>query len=283
MRNPLTQLVNKTVIVTGAANGIGYETVKLLLLWKASVIAVDKEFDYDSAHWAEMPRGKVEDGDTVRFLPYSLDISNEQDVEQFWKHLTDTYDLDVYGLVNSAGISLVEWAERIDAHDFMEVVNTNLLGTFLMSREFIRHHAYNEKARGYVVNEGSLGSDQAFRGGAAYVSSKAGMKALTRQMAREQRGHMCFTCIQPETLAGPSKISEYVINRLTQTRGSIEAKEHRCGVVTTRQEAENMFRGTEEPLDFQTCEDIAKLTVFCLTDWAWPLSGSALQCLDGRT
>lgn len=287
MMNPLAQLVNKIFVVTGAANGIGYETVRLLLRWRARVIAVDKDFDTDAPHWQDMPDGDVYDAEgRPTFLMCKVDLRAPGDVETFWREvIKEAHDLSVDGLVNSAGVSLVEWAERIEYADYMNVLETNLAGAFMMSREFIRH-VMSDRARDswrFVVNEGSLGSDQAFRGGAAYVSSKAGLKAMTRQMAREQRGQICFTCIQPETLAGPSKISEYVINRLVETRGEYEAKEHRCGEVKDRETAEGYFRGTPEFGDWQTCEEIARLTLFCLTDWAVPLSGSALQCLDGRT
>jgi NAD(P)-dependent dehydrogenase (short-subunit alcohol dehydrogenase family) len=264
--NPLDCLRHKTIIVTGASNGIGREIVMLLNSLGAHVIAIDRSEEYKFS------------SKNIEFV--KMDLRFKRQIDLFWKGIDDPNG--IYGLVNSAGISLVEWVEDISYEDYMNVIKTNLVATFLMSQQFVRYNRRKTDNKGmrYIVNMGSLGSDQAFRGGAAYVSSKGGMKALTRQMARELHRKFCITCVQPETLAGPSKISEYVIDRLVETRGLDNAVKHDCAQVKSHETAKEYFYGVDTP---QTCLDIAKLTVFALTNWAIPLSGSCLQCLDGRS
>ena len=261
--NPLDCLKDKTIVVTGASNGIGRETTLLLDSIGAKVIAIDRSDSF------KFP-------DSVQFV--KMDLKDKDQITSFWKNINGE---NIYGLVNSAGISLVEWVEDISFDDYMNVLKTNLVATFLMSQELVRHRFRKTDIDWkYIVNMGSLGSDQAFRGGAAYVSSKGGIKSLTRQMARELHRQVCVMMIQPETLVGPSKMSEYVIDRLGETRDLTNAIKHDCIPVKSREIAQEYFYGEEFP---QSCLDIAKLTCFCLTSWAQPLSGSSLQCLDGRS
>ncbi len=268
-KNPFMSLGGKRIVITGAANGIGLETTKLLLEMGSTVIAVDRSFD----------GSPLVNLTSERMIRHKMDLRDETNIKSFWAD----QEKQIHGLVNSAGISLVEWVENISFDDYMNVLKTNLVSTFLMSQHFYRFKFVDAKllnGKGYIVNMGSLGSDQAFRGGAAYVSSKGGIKSLTGQMARELRRKMVVTCIQPEALVGPSKISDYVIDRLVETRTEDNAEDHGCQPIPDRNVAELYFAGLDDP---QSCQQIAQLTAFCLTSWAIPLSGSSLQCLDGRS
>lgn len=272
-------LEGKTFVITGAANGIGYETFKLLRQFNCTIFLVDNCFDKDWNGYVD--RLEIE---AAKHFMIQCDVRFESDVNRVWREITDYSP--IHGVVNSAGISLVEWAEHISLEKFQAVQEVNVHGSFLMARNYARwlDKTSGEEIYGHVVNMGSLGSEQAFRGGAAYVASKGAIKAMTRQMAREFRNRMCFICIQPETLAGPSKISDYVVKRLHQTRKDPEvADRHKCGVVPTEAVARKYFLGSLQADDWQTCNDIARLTVFCLHPWARPLSGSSLKCLAGRS
>ncbi|MCK5019331.1 MAG: SDR family oxidoreductase [Candidatus Peribacteraceae bacterium] len=266
-KNPFMALGGKRIVVTGAANGIGLETTKLLLEMGSTVIAIDRSFD----------GSPLVNLTSERLIRHKMDLRDETNIKSFWLD----QEKQIHGLVNSAGISLVGWFEDISFDDYMNVLKTNLVSTFLMSQQFYKSRIDSHPfSLGYIVNMGSLGSDQAFRGGAAYVSSKGGIKALTRQMARELRRKMVVICIQPEALIGPSKMSDYVIDRLVETRNEDDADDHGCQPIPDRNVAELYFAGIDAP---QTCMQIAQLTAFCLTSWAIPLSGSSLQCLDGRS
>jgi len=266
--NPLDELKGKVIVVTGAANGIGLETARLLKDLGAIVCGVDVSDDHLVREWLDSA--------------YHCDVKSPQEILEVWDHIVDSQGTP-HGLVNSAAISLSEWIEDITPEQYEDIWRVNMMGTFLMSQEFVKLQARGIVKHGHIVNLGSLGAVQGFRGGAGYVATKGAVRATTRQMGRELRGKFCVTCIEPETLLGPSKISDYIVDRLFETRQDEEQCErHNVGKVKSREEAQRYFRGVPKGTE-QTCKDIARLACFCLTSWSRPLSGSCVQCLDGRS
>ena len=125
----------KKVILTGANGQLGQSFASMLVKQGFQVIAVDKNIDNLTA--------------TKELNLVKLDITNSQDVNDFYSELKD-----IYGLINNAGTAVFTPFEERTAEEFMSVVEVNLLGTFLMAQGAVKIMKNNQI--GKIVNIGSI-------------------------------------------------------------------------------------------------------------------------------
>ena len=91
--------------------------------------------------------------------------------------------LDV--LVNNAGIGRFANVADMSVDDFHAIIETNLHGVFYCTRAAIP--AMRRRGGGFIVNISSLASKNAFRGGAAYCTSKAALNHFSEALMQELR------------------------------------------------------------------------------------------------
>lgn len=289
-------MAQKVAVITGAGGGIGKATAEMLIeSYDFKVVGVD--VGYGLGFDADIFRHFLNGEDSIKKI--DLDVTDEIRVMSFWAALEaamhstillDDPETTVDLLVNSAGISLMQWSEYIDVREFRKVLDVNLVGSLSMASSFFRafygddfedeQTIHPDQPIRRVVNIGSLGSKQYFRGGAAYVASKAGVEAMTRVLAKEHvKHHFKYFCLQPETLEGESQIAGYIKRRLEETRDKKQARFYGVGEIKSAEEAEGYFyHGVG-----QTVYDIATIICTISTGVVDPLNGSALECLDGRS
>lgn len=168
---------NKVVLVTGASRNTGVGIAALFLREGAKVCICGSTPD-STAQGGRLLREQGLDG----FLETPADIADCAQVQAMFAKVRETCGrLDV--LVNNAchqGIG--PSFDEMDPEFFASVVNTNLLGTFQVSREAVKM-MLKQESRGVIVNLGSNVSTRAIRDRCAYVASKGGIDALTRAMA----------------------------------------------------------------------------------------------------
>jgi NAD(P)-dependent dehydrogenase (short-subunit alcohol dehydrogenase family) len=165
----------KVVVVTGAGSGIGRETAKKFAEAGAAVIALDIDFD----RVEKLAAGTKNAGFLMH--PARVDITDEKDVAACFKNIEERFHrIDV--LVNSAGIITFVKMDELTCEQWDRVVNVNLRGTFLCSREAAR---IMKKQRGGAMVNISAGA--AKTGGMnpspSYIASKGGMNSLTFHFA----------------------------------------------------------------------------------------------------
>jgi NAD(P)-dependent dehydrogenase (short-subunit alcohol dehydrogenase family) len=98
-------------------------------------------------------------------------------------------------LVNNAGIELDKPLEKVTAADWDLVLNVNLRGAFLLAQAFL---PLFDESGGTIVNISSVHASHAFPNAIPYACSKAGMIALTRNMALElSNRRIRVNCICP--------------------------------------------------------------------------------------
>ena len=167
----------QTVLVTGAAQGVGLATATLLAQRGYRVILLDiKPVD---AQVAELRRA----GATVEGM--SGDVSLEIFVKQVAQRIgRDHGALDA--LVNNAGISLIVPAEETSAEQWQRVMAVNLLGPFLLCRYLGAQML--ERRRGSIVNVASVAGLSGISHRSAYNASKHGLIGLTQTLAAEWGG-----------------------------------------------------------------------------------------------
>lgn len=176
-------LKDKTVIVTGAAKGIG----------KAIALAFAKEgcniaLNYRSSVSDETIQEIEACG--VKCLPVQGDVSDFAFAGDFVKQVKKEFgSIDV--LVNNAGITRDMLLMRMSEEEFDAVINTNLKGTFNMLRH--TSSVMLKQRSGAIINMSSVVGVTGNVGQANYAASKAGVIGLTKSTAKElaARGVTC--------------------------------------------------------------------------------------------
>jgi len=173
----LFRLDGRSALVTGGGRGLGRVMAEALAEAGADVCITSRSLD-TARHMAQElasasgrrvigVAGEVTTGDTVSRLV--ADVR-----EQFG-------DIDI--LVNNAGVNIRGTAADLSESDWNTVLDTNLKGTFLVSRAF--GPAMCERHWGRVINLSSMLATIALPGRAPYAASKAGVVGLTRVLALE--------------------------------------------------------------------------------------------------
>ncbi|UNZ16041.1 SDR family oxidoreductase [Streptomyces sp. 891-h] len=165
------EFAGKTALVTGAARGVGKETVRLLHSRGARVVAVDQRQEV-----AELP----EEFAGVR--PLIGDVTREETARRAVREAVAAFGgLDV--LVNNAGRTLNKPITQTTAEDWDTVMAVNARGSFLFAREAFG--AMKERGGGAIVSTGSYVCTVALPEGAAYSASKGALAQLTKVLAVE--------------------------------------------------------------------------------------------------
>lgn len=165
MENPSNQ---KTVLITGAAGGIGRATVHLFGEKGWRVIGVDR-----SAFEEEFP---------VSGLFIQSDISIGSNIETIFAqaHLfTDRLD----ALVNNAAVQIAKPVLETSVEEWDAVMASNLRSVFLSVK--LAHRLFKAAGGGAIVNVSSVHAVATSANIAAYAASKGGLLALTRALAIE--------------------------------------------------------------------------------------------------
>jgi 3(or 17)beta-hydroxysteroid dehydrogenase len=167
----LARVKDKIAIVTGAASGIGQATAALLVAEGARVVLTDIATEAGAAAAARLgPRA-------------SFSVLDVADPAQ-WERLIGQTDkvfggLDV--LVNNAGIALMKDVETTSLEEWRHVHAVNLDSVFLGCRYAIG--AMKRRGGGSIVNVSSIAGMVGHHSLAAYCSSKAGVRLLTKSVA----------------------------------------------------------------------------------------------------
>ena len=167
------RFVGRRALVTGGASGIGRATAALLAEQGARVAILDRAAD-ELAVEKEIGAVAVE-----------ADVRDEAAVAGAVAKTAEALDGTIDMLVNAAGIYRVTPLDDVSVSEWEDVLDTNLRGTLIMSRAVMRATATD--AVRAIVN---VASTAAFVGDASepaahYNASKAGVVALTKQMAIE--------------------------------------------------------------------------------------------------
>lgn len=201
-------LKDKTVLVTGAAKGIG----------KAIAIAFAKEgsnivLNYRSAVSDELIAEIESYG--VKCFPIQGDVSDFEKAKEIVEKAIEIFgSIDV--LVNNAGVTKDGLLMRMTEQDFDAVLNTNLKGSFNMIRHVI--NGMIKKRSGTIINISSIVGVIGNAGQVNYAASKAGIIGMTKSVAREvaSRGITCNAIapgfIETDMTAG---LKEEIVKQMT--------------------------------------------------------------------
>ncbi len=166
----------QVALITGSARGIGKAIAEGLARKGASVIIADVNLDDAISTSAEI--GKL----GVRSEAFRLDVSMSEEVSRVFGDIQKDFGrLDI--LVNNAGITRDGLLLRMKEEDWDSVININLKGAFLCSKEAVKMMA--KQRYGRIVNIASVVAFTGNPGQVNYSASKAGIVGLTKTIAKE--------------------------------------------------------------------------------------------------
>ena len=175
----LLSLKGKTVLITGAAQGIGRQIAERYAEAGASVLLIDV-----NTPAVESAAEKLAEIYHVTTKAYAVDLSDRDAIVTFWKRLASTPDI----LVNNAGIF---WPKKIDALDdasYDKIMSVNTRAVIYMCREMVKKRG--AKHPGTIINVSSI---EGVRGMTydmlLYGASKAAIGGVTRGLVKDYAKH----------------------------------------------------------------------------------------------
>ena len=190
MNNIKFDFTGKRVLVVGGSRGIGKGVVMGFLSANAKVASVSKSPMQESS-------------ENLKY--FSCDIGREKEIEELFKNFSN---LDI--LINVAGINYCNKINDISLREWDNVIDVNLKSFFIMIKNALKIM----KSNGKIVNVSSIaGRQRSLVSGVHYVSSKAGIIGLTRQIAYEvgNRG-INVNCVCPS-----QTLTDMLKESMTQT------------------------------------------------------------------
>ena len=167
------------MLLTGASRGIGHATVKLFQERGWKIMTVSRQPFSEECRWPN-----------ARWSHIQADLADLEAIEALAADVRSRLPAGrLHALVNNAGIS-PKGPDRSrlgvrasDAATWTRVLNVNLVSTALLARALLPEL---EAARGTIVNVTSIAGSRVHPfAGVAYAASKAGLAALTRELAHE--------------------------------------------------------------------------------------------------
>lgn len=177
-------LKDKTIVITGGAQGLGLEMARMCAAEGAKLALVDMNPEQLAAAKAELSA-------QTQVAVYVANVADEAQVEATFAQIDADFN-GIDGLINNAGIlrdGLLlkvkdgELVAKMPLQQFQSVIDVNLTGVFLCGREaaalMVKHGR-----KGVIINMSSV-ARAGNMGQTNYAASKAGVVAMTVTWARE--------------------------------------------------------------------------------------------------
>lgn len=184
-------LAEQVVIVTGGTRGIGLAIAQAVLAEGARVLITGRSQDSVDEALAKIATGEA-DG---KAYGMPADVASETDTQAVFEKAINLFG-KVDAVINNAGIARAGAVENLRLKDFQMVMDTNLTGAFLYSREAFR--VMKNNGGGRILNIGSISSQVPRFGSVPYTTSKFGLQGMTRALAVEGRElGIMVSCLHP--------------------------------------------------------------------------------------
>ena len=183
--------MKKTIVVTGASKGIGFELVRFLVSQGHFVYALSRDIKALVA--------------SEKLHPISLDLTDEESIIKFAEQLNSN-QISIDALINNAGSLINQSFSTTTKNDFEAIYRVNVFGLASITRLLLPLIS----SKGHVVNissMGGIGGSSKFSGLSAYSSSKGAVNILTELLAEEYKetgpffNGLALGAVQTEMLA----------------------------------------------------------------------------------
>ena len=171
-------LVDRNIVVTGAARGVGRAIVDMALALGARIAAVDIDPDALDELCASAPD---------RVFPFAADVVDEAAAMRCVAQVVDAWG-QVDGLVNNAGVLRSAMIDKMTMEQWRTVIDVHLTGNFIwtqaVGRQMIERYKRGERG-GAIVNISSDAGRTGTVGQINYAAAKSGVLGMTMAVARE--------------------------------------------------------------------------------------------------
>lgn len=165
----------KTIIITGASNGIGRAVAKALRK-KYKIINIDIV---------------KEDIKGVEF--YSCDISSKKELLETIRKIKEKHK-NIYALINNAAIFSHKPLKEQTIKEWNKTLNINLRAPYILSKKFAKRL---KKSKGHIINISSTRAIMSEKGTEAYSASKGAISSLTHALANSLEKEVKVNSISP--------------------------------------------------------------------------------------
>ena len=243
--------MDKTVLITGASKGIGRSTA-IEFAKNGYNIILNYNNSIDEAKELKI---LLEEKYKIECLAIKADITIEEEIDNMINEAIERFNhIDV--LVNNAAIAIDTTFEDKTKENFQKILDTNLIGTFLVSKKVAKY--MKEKEKGCIINISSTnGIDTYYPYGLDYDASKAGVISLTKNLAVELAPN-----IRVNTVA-PGWVNTEMSKDLSE-----EFRKEECNKILLNRFAEDY--------------EIAKVIYFLSTEDASYINGSIIRVDGGQ-
>lgn len=160
------QLKDKTVVITGGSDGLGYSIAKALVKKKAKVILIARDQEKMDAALKNLG---------AHTKAFRADVSKWKEIEKISKEINE---IDI--LINNAGVWIEGALEDNSPEEISQAIDINFKGAIYTSKAFLP--VLRKQAEGHIINISSTSGLRGRNGQAVYAASKFAVTGFTESL-----------------------------------------------------------------------------------------------------
>jgi len=173
--------MSSTIVVTGAARGIGAAIAKKLLQQGYQVIGIDRQENPEQWEITQ----KLQEREISRWHGFQQDITDQETTAKLINNILNKYS--VKGLVNAAGVLIMRSMLEAKTEDWQTLFAVNVMAPIAISQQMAKH--FCEKKQGSIVTISSNSSRMPRIQLGMYATTKAALSHYCRNLALEIAPH----------------------------------------------------------------------------------------------